>query len=450
MRKIRLFRLLATVLCTLPVSVLAFSTPTIRRRIVPIEVLQSSTSENNSNYKSSSERRRINASGKNRSFRKYSNNDRRRKAGSRRGRKTPAEIQYLQRRAEEVESGLSDALDSLREIVKSEKFQSKRGEEISISFPTVRDCNGALATFGDAGDFKRALRLFGLMRKSAALVHSYNSISTAVSVSKSDGASSTRLYLYPPSPTLVTYSTLMSRAASSGKNRVALRLWKIMISSTSYFANYPESTSEKNKSHDAFGAPIVPDIRAVNILMNVFAKMGDQVSAKMLMDQLYDGKVVPFDESIRMEGMADTDVSTNSEVGGLGLIKVVPKMKPNIVTYNTLIDACHRTGDLDAGLEALNHMKQNTNLRPDAMTYTSLISSVARRVTKTSGKRDPDLAFDLYDEMVNVAKVRPNGMTYSALIDVCGRCRRSDLALKGKLNFPSYLYFAIRNVLNSF
>jgi len=31
------------------------------------------------------------------------------------------------------------------------------------------------------------------------------------------------------------------------------------------------------------------------------------------------------------------------------LIQVVPKLKPNIVTYNTLIDACHRSGNLDAG-----------------------------------------------------------------------------------------------------
>ena len=77
-------------------------------------------------------------------------------------------------------------------------------------------------------------------------------------------------------------------------------------------------------------------------------------------------------------------------------------------------------------------MKLNTNLKPDAMTYTSLISSVARRATKSSGENDPDLAFDLFDEMVHL-KIRPNGMTYSALIDVCGRCGRSDLALKGKI-----------------
>ena len=82
-------------------------------------------------------------------------------------------------------------------------------------------------------------------------------------------------------------------------------------------------------------------------------------------------------------------------------------------------------------METLRYMKEYTDIRPDATTYTSLISSVARRATRSSGKSDPDLAFDLFDEMVYKAKIRPNGMTYSALINVCGRCSRSDLALKG-------------------
>ena len=76
-------------------------------------------------------------------------------------------------------------------------------------------------------------------------------------------------------------------------------------------------------------------------------------------------------------------------------------------------------------------MKSNTNLKPDARTFTSLISTVARRDTRTSGAKDPDLAFTLFDEMTNVYNIKPNGMTYCALIDVCGRCGRSDLALKG-------------------
>jgi len=40
------------------------------------------------------------------------------------------------------------------------------------------------------------------------------------------------------------------------------------------------------------------------------------------------------------------------------------------------------------------------------------------------------LAFELLEEMKNKHHIVPNPLTYSALIDVCGRCRRSDLALK--------------------
>lgn len=85
---------------------------------------------------------------------------------------------------------------------------------------------------------------------------------------------------------------------------------------------------------------------------------------------------------------------------------------------------------LSKALDALTHMKLNTRLKPDTRTYTSLISTVARRDALASGSKDPDLAFSLFDEMINVYGVQPNGIVYCALIDVCGRCRRSDLALK--------------------
>jgi pentatricopeptide repeat protein len=104
-------------------------------------------------------------------------------------------------------------------------------------------------------------------------------------------------------------------------------------------------------------------------------------------------------------------------------------MQPNTITYNTLIDACHRAGDSDSALQALVHMKTWTRIRPDATTYTSLISTVARKSTKISGAKDPDVAFALMEDMISL-HIQPNEMTYCALIDVCGRCRRSDLALK--------------------
>ena len=77
-----------------------------------------------------------------------------------------------------------------------------------------------------------------------------------------------------------------------------------------------------------------------------------------------------------------------------------------------------------------SHREQRQNLSPDAWSYTSLIATVARNPSRASGVNDPSLAFELLEDM-KARKIRPNGMTYSALIDVCGRCKRADMALQG-------------------
>lgn len=324
----------------------------------------------------------------------------------RRGAKTPEEIKKQLVKAETIESSLNDAL-KLLEHMRNNIFD----ESNILKFPSIRECNGALATFGDSGDFKRALNLFWAMRKSAIVVTSY----------QSDISQMTTLIL-PPVPTLVTYSTLMSRAVALKKEKVALRLWRLMISSPSFYTNRNTSTGMK------FGAPIVPDIRAVNILMNVFAKLGDSKSAKKLIDQLYNGRVIPYAESLDQNNKEHDLESSGGREDPISLIQVVPQLEPNIVTYNTMIDACIRAGDFDGAMDALEHMKYNKKFSPDIYTYTSLISAVGRNTRRRS---DPNVAFELFDEMINDFQIRPNGMAYCALIDVCGRCRRSDLALKG-------------------
>ena len=53
------------------------------------------------------------------------------------------------------------------------------------------------------------------------------------------------LVLDPPKPTLVTYSTLMSRAVSLGKPRVALRLWNLMCNQPNFYTIYNQP-NQKN------------------------------------------------------------------------------------------------------------------------------------------------------------------------------------------------------------
>ena len=104
---------------------------------------------------------------------------------------------------------------------------------------------------------------------------------------------------------------------------------------------------------------------------------------------------------------------------------------PNSITFNTFLSACHKAGDLEAAVAAVTRMRQ-LRLPRDAPTYTTLIATVARKRSSIAGLYDPTPAFAFLQEMMQDDNhIKPNGMTYSALIDVCGRCRRSDLALQG-------------------
>ena len=154
-------------------------------------------------------------------------------------------------------------------------------------------------------------------------------------------------------PNLVTYSTLMSRALKVGKTAVAFRLWNLMLDED---------------------PPLSVDTKAVNILLNAYSKDGDHQGAREVFEEM--------------------------SLGGTG--KMLPRgcvsCTPNVVSYNTLIDASHRCGDLAAGMQALQLMKEN-NLRPDTRTYTTLISTVGLSSTDEYGGNDPDTAFELFRSM---------------------------------------------------
>ena len=310
-------------------------------------------------------------------------------------------------RAETVERQMVLALEALQEAIAVERRAASSSSSSRASsspsndrqsatatstttavsgllFPSIRECNAALATFGDAGQLLRALRLFMKMRKAALLARHFQSQVG---------------WTWPiPSPTLVTYSTIMSRANRMGKPRVALRMWKLMQNSPEFVVSV--SSSSGSQQQQVTARTILPDIKAVNILVNSYAKLADIEAAQDLLNQMMYGN--------------GTDV---------------PGIAPNMITYNTLMDAAHRAGDLDAALDVMEQIERS-GLKPDTWSYTSLIATVARKQSTASGANDPSLAFSLMADM-NAKHIRPNGMTYSALIDACGRCGRSDLALKG-------------------
>ena len=366
--------------------------------------------------------------------------------------------------AQNVEMQLSNAVYKLNRIRQRQQIIPL---EQKIEFPSVRQCNAgkcvqcivccmclaqyffasylmfhtnrfiALATFGDAGEFRRALTLFMQMKKSVSLLRLTNASTYA-------GMSSMETSGSAPKPTLVTYSTLMSRAVSLGKPKVALRLWNLMQNQPNFYTNVrrgermfvpkmndadvdpsqlernaDDITIEDNNDNEEV---VLPDVIFCNTLMNAYAKLGDFASARSVLNA--------------MLGMTN--------IHGVICHDGIPKTEPTVVTYNTLADACKVAGELGAGLEVLDLMtthaqaKGDNSLLPDARTYTILISAVARkkknenevRDVRSGGEKDPDMAFELLNRMISKG-ITPNGMTFCALIDVCSRCQRTDLALNG-------------------
>lgn len=342
-----------------------------------------------------------------------------------------------------VEDELSRALEALKIAVQQQKqaFYTKsrdsnrnnnNNDNVAVQlvlFPTIRECNAALATFGDTNQLLRALQLFGKMRKAVTLYRTLQHyLITVMDTNNNDDNNNnssphqqhyqriTNHWLPPiPAPTVVTYSTLMSRFVKADKPVVALRLWDLMIQGSS-------TNNQHNINNIGPSEPIVIDVKAANILMNCYAKRADVRSAQQLLDNMKMATQSSYNNT--------NEASVSTKPTGQKTAKSTIRMpSPNSITFNTFLSACHKAGDLDAAMAAVQDMRQ-LRLPMDALTYTTLIATVARKRSTIAGLYDPTPAFQFLQDM-QASGIAPNGMTYSALIDACGRCRRSDLALQG-------------------
>ncbi|KAF9950448.1 hypothetical protein BGZ70_001383 [Mortierella alpina] len=94
-------------------------------------------------------------------------------------------------------------------------------------------------------------------------------------------------------------------------------------------------------------------------------------------------------------------------------------LRPNTTTFNILLDALANTGELDDGLQVLEHMKRTREGLPDAITYSTLIRSAV-------SKGRADLGWTLYDEMRRQS-ITPSLHTYVSLIELVGLDPKSKL-----------------------
>ena len=190
---------------------------------------------------------------------------------------------------------------------------------------TTRTCNQALSAFSThPTHYLRALRLFKRMRTLVANHPSCASIA----------------------PNIITYSTLMSAAITLNKPKVAIRLFHLL---------------------QASDTPL--DTRAINILMNAYAKTSSITDAINLLSDLTLNTTHLLPEGTQSH----------------------PTPQPNTITYNSFLHACQHTNSLSLARATLKTMP----VPRDVISYTTVISTCVPPATN-----NPDVAFELVDECV--------------------------------------------------
>jgi len=93
----------------------------------------------------------------------------------------------------------------------------------------------------------------------------------------------------------------------------------------------------------------------------------------------------------------------------------------NVISYNTIIDACARCGAMEKVPKLLEDMGK-INLEPDLVTFSTLVKgySTAGNVSR---------AFKILEDMKTTRNLKPDEIMCNSLLEGCAREQRVDLAL---------------------
>jgi len=96
------------------------------------------------------------------------------------------------------------------------------------------------------------------------------------------------------------------------------------------------------------------------------------------------------------------------------------RIKPNVITYSTMLKGHCQNGDIQTGFLILEQMKKDARLKPDEIMYNSLLDGCAQNNLVDEGLR-------LVEEM-QAEGVQPSNFTLSILVKLMNRARKLDQA----------------------
>lgn len=136
---------------------------------------------------------------------------------------------------------------------------------------------------------------------------------------------------------------------------------------------------------------------------------------ELIQEMLQDEKTAPLVNAV-MYGSIVKGFSHKKNFGRMWEVydeMVSQKLQFSMVTYNTLIDACARSGELDR-IPSLLKDVQTQGLEMGIVTYSAILKGYCQ-------KNLLDEAFELFSDMKRNTKLEPDEIMYNTLLDGCAR-----------------------------
>jgi pentatricopeptide repeat protein len=290
----------------------------------------------------------------------------------------------------------------------------EKAEEIfnAISSPDTITYSTLLTIYAQKGHVDKALALLHRMDNNECRpdTQTYNSALNMFQRSTEWNAAEKAVQFFAaiPSPNTVTYNTLINIYAQRGDVENAFTLlhqmqldWKSGKNKNCRPDTHTYGTIlnalQKSKPSDVveraeqiFGAMEAPNTVTYNILLNIYAKSGDTENALRLLDQMQSdyksGKNKDCRPNIRtyntvLNSLQRSDRSDATEKAEQ-IFSIIPW--PDTITYSTLLNVYAKSSETDKALGVFRRMQsdfnsgKNVNCRPDLRTYNTILKVLAR------------------------------------------------------------------------
>ncbi len=304
-----------------------------------------------------------------------------------------------------------EAMDTLLNLIEEETLQKMMGAEPGQSAQsstkrkklfTLRDFNVLIKELGDRGHLDECGEVLDLMK------------------------------LCEVKPSLVTYSTLISRAGAWQKVQLAEKYFDEMagrgiqpdvLAFNSLINAYAKSRMADKalsvlRSMDS--QCVLPSVVTFNTLIDCFARGGEVAQACLRLREMGRRGIEPNERSYSSLVHAYCEAGRVGEANSLVESMASNGMQPTAVTYSLLLHALGQAGQLSDAFRVLNTMTAR-GLRPNVVTMSSLIYACGK-----AGQLER--AFALLEGMKEKGNPGPNSVTYSTLVDACLKAGKVDRA----------------------